>query len=236
MSPTLIGALSSLRVVLLGWFPVPEQTSPEHAQNLFADEAQDTLDAVTSQFEKAGNTEVATRLIFTRDKFDTLTRVSTEEACDGVLIPGAMGAMRRVLVPLRGLHNAERIAPFVADLIQDHTTDVTLFHILEEDETEDSSLTNVLEPAAEMMKEHGIDAGLLQLEARAADDPTDTIVERSTEYDLVVLGETKPSIRSILFGTVPEQIVKTADIPVIVVRHEDPSITSAEKATQAAST
>lgn len=95
LSPRLIDALSSLQVVLLGWFPVPEQTSPEHAQDLFADEAQDTLDAVAQQFEEMGNTDVMTRLVFTGDKLDTLTRASPEEACDGVFIPGAMDAEAR---------------------------------------------------------------------------------------------------------------------------------------------
>jgi nucleotide-binding universal stress UspA family protein len=230
----LIRVLSSLRVVLLGWYAVPEQTSPEQARDQFGDEARAALAEIAQDFEAAG-AEVTPRLVFTGNKFDSLGRISTEEDCDAVLIPSPMDRdrLQRVLVPLRGLHNARRIAPFVADLIQDHTTDVTLLHILEEDETEDASLTNVLEPAAEMMREHGIDAGLLRLEALAADDPADTIVDQSSEYDLAVLGETKPSIRDVLFGTVPEQIAKKARVPIIVVRHEEEAVEMAERATQA---
>ncbi len=219
LDPELIRVLSSLRVVLLGWFAVPEQTSPAQARDQFGDDAQAALDTIAQRFEAVG-ADVTTRLVFTGDELDTISRISVEENCDAVLVPAPADrvALRRVLVPFRGLHNARRIAPFVADLVQDHTTDVTLLHILEEGETEASSLSDVLEPAAAMMREQGLDADLLTLDARATDDPTDAIVERSAEYDLVVLGETEPSIRTILFGTVPEQIVQRAQVPVLVVR------------------
>lgn len=232
LSSDLIDVLASLHVVLLGWYAVPEQTSPEQARDQFGDDAQAALDAVVRRFEEAGAT-VRTSLVFTGDKFDTLGRVSTEEVCDAVLIPGPMTHLHRVLVPLRGLYNAKRIAPFVADLIQDGTTDVTLFHVLEKGETEAAAREEVLEPTAELMKEHGISAGLLRLETVHAEDPAETIVDLSSDYDLVVLGETKPSVREILLGTVPERIAKAVEVPVIVVRHEEEDVEMAERATQA---
>lgn len=229
----LIRVLSSLRVVLLGWFSVPEQTSPAQARDQFGAEAEATLNEVAQRFEEAG-AAVTTRLVFTGDEFDTISRVSMEESCDAVLIPGRMEQLRRVLVPLRGIQNVRQIAPFVADLCQDGTADVTLLHILEDEETAASSREQVLEPAAELMQDHGIATGLLELDSVAADDPAGTIVEWAGEHDLVVLGETKPSVREILFGTVPERIVTNVNIPVIVVRHEDDDVNAAEKTTQAA--
>ena len=229
LSPTLIEVLSPLRVVLLGWFAVPEQTSPAQARDQFGDEAQDTLDAIAQRFEEAG-AEGTTRLVFTGDELDTISRISVEEDCDAVLIPGAMDALRRVLVPLRGLENARRIAPFVADLCRDATATVTLLHVVEDEETKASSRETVLTPAADRMRDRGLDTSLLELDAVAAADPADAIVDRAEAYDLVVLGETEPSVREILFGTVPERIVTTTDVPVIVVRHEDPDVESAEQA------
>ncbi|MEF8817777.1 MAG: universal stress protein [Salinibacter sp.] len=231
---SLIEVLSPLRVVILGWFSVPEQTSPAQARDQFGAEAQDTLDAVARRFEDVG-AEVTTRLVFTGEKFDTLTRISVEEDCDAVLIPGEIEHLRRVLVPLRGLENAHQIAPFVADLCRDATATVTLLHIVEEGETEADSRADVLRPAANRMRDHGLDTGLLELEAMAADDPADAIVDRAEAYDLVVLGETEPSVQEILFGTVPERIVTSADVPVIVVRHEDEAIEAAEQTMQAGS-
>ncbi len=229
----LVRVLSSLRVVLLGWFSVPEQTSPAQARDQFGAEAEATLDEVAQRFEAAG-TEVTTRLVFTGNEFDTISRVSIEESCDAVLIPGPVEQLRRVLVPLRGIQNVREIAPFVADLCQDNRADVTLLHILEDEETVASSRDEVLEPAAEMLRDYGIEGSLIELDSVAADDPADTIVEWAGEHDLAVLGETEPSVREILFGTVPEQIVTTTDTPVIVVRHEDEEVDAAEKATQAA--
>ena len=228
LSPMLIEVLSSLRVVLLGWFAVPDQTSPAQARDQFGDETQETLDAAARRFEEAG-AEVTTRLVFTGDKLDTLSRVSREESCDAILVPGAVEQLRRVLVPLRGIQNVREIAPFVADLCQDGTAQVTLLHILEEEETATASRETVLEPAAEMMREHGMNADLLELDSIAADDPADTIVEWASAYDLTVLGETKPSVREILFGTVPERILKTADVPIIIVRHRDENVDAAEQ-------
>ena len=227
----LIRVLSSLRVVLLGWFSVPEQTSPAQARDQFGAEAEETLDAAARRFEDAG-AEVTTRLVFTGDELDTISRVSVEESCDAVLIPGPIEQLRRVLVPLRGTQNVREIAPFVADLCQDGTTDVTLFHILEGDETVASSREDVLEPAAELMREYGIKADLFELDSVPADDPADAIVEQAGEHDLVVLGETKPSVRETLFGTVPERIVTSTNTPVIVVRHAEEEIGVAEQTTQ----
>ncbi len=232
LAPALIDALSPLRVVLLGWFSVPEQTSPAQARDQFGAEAEDTLGAAARRFEEAG-AEVTTRLVFTGDELDTISRVSVEESCDALLIPGPVEQLRRVLVPLRGIQNVREIAPFVADLCQDGTARVTLLHILEGDETTAASREDVLEPAAERMRSAGIEAGLLELNSVAADSPADTIVEWAGEHDLVVLGETQPSVREVLFGTMPEQIVEAVNVPIIVVRHGEEAAEMAERATQA---
>ena len=228
----LIRVLSSLRVVLLGWFSVPEQTSPAQARDQFGAEAEETLDAAARRFENAG-AEVTTRLVFTGDELDTISRVSVEESCDAVLIPGPVEQLRRVLVPLRGIQNVREIAPFVADLCQDGTARVTLLHVLEGDETTAASREDVLEPAAEMMRSAGIKAGLLELNSVAADSPADAIVEWAGEHDLAVLGETEPSVREVLFGTMPEQIVEAVNVPIIVVRHGEEEAEIAERTTQA---
>jgi nucleotide-binding universal stress UspA family protein len=234
LSPALIEALSPLRVVLLGWFEVPEQTSPAQARDQFGDETQATLSAIADRFEAAG-IETTTRLVFTGDELDTISRISVEEDCDAVLVPGAMDALRRVLVPLRGLENARRIAPFVADLCRDATATVTLLHIVEEGETEADSRANVLDPAAARMRDHGLDPELLERIPVASDDPAETIVERAGGHDLVVLGETEPSVRDVLFGTVPERVVEATNVPVIVVRHEDDEADAAEQSMEAES-
>ena len=232
LSPTLVDLLASLRVVLLGWYAVPEQTSPAQARDQFETTARAALDRMARPFEEAG-AQVDTRLVFTGDRLDTVSRITTEEDCDAVLIPAEVDVLRRLLVPLRGLHNARRIAPLVADLVRDGTTEVTLLHVLEPEETAAQARQNVLEPVAEMLTGAGLDAELLRLDTVRAENPGDRIVERAADHDAVVLGETKPSVREILFGTVPEQIVEAAHVPVILVRHEREEVEVAERVAQA---
>lgn len=231
LPPVLLELLASLRIVLVGWYAVPEQTSPAQARDQFGAEAEAALAQMAQEFEARGAT-VETHLVFTADEMDTISRISSEEDCDAVLIPAAIEDLHRLLVPIRGLHNAQRIAPVVADLVRDGTTNVTVVHILEEDETEESARATVLKPMADRMTERGIDAGIVQLETLAADDPGDTIVRLAANYDTVVIGETKPSVREILFGGVSEQIAQSTEVPVIVVRHLDDRVDVAERATK----
>ena len=233
----LVSVLAPLRVVLAGWYVVPEQTSPAQARDQFEGEAQSALATVARRFETAGATNVTSRLVFTGDQLDTLTRISTEEACDAVLVPAPMEHLRRLLVPLRGLENAAHILPFIANLMEgsDGTTNVTLLHVLEEDEVEGTVQEDILGPAVEQLAAHGVDTSLVERRVRATDDPAGTIVEEARRHDLVVIGETRPSARSILFGTVPERIVQEGDVPVVVVRHAEDELTMAERATQSES-
>lgn len=217
IAPRLMEMMGSLKVILVGWYAVPDQTSPEQARDQFEEEAQAALDRVARGFQDAG-AEVQTHVVFTGDELDTIERISAEEDCDAILIPASLDRLERILVPLRGVHNAERIAHFVADLVQDGTTDVALLHVLEEDEEEEAVQKDLLGTVAAMMKDEGIDAGLVRLRIEVADDPGDAIIDIAKEYDVVVIGETEPSVREVIFGSVPEQVARDAAVPVMVVR------------------
>lgn len=218
--PPLVELVSSLKVVLVGWYEVPEQTAPEQARDQFAGEAMEALQRVAQPFRDAGG-DVHTRLVFTGNPYDTISRIANEEDCDAVYVARPTHDMRRILVPLRGAPNAMSIASFVADLVQQHTTDVTLMHIMEEDEDEERIRNDVLGPVREHITAQGIDGGMLTDHVVATEDPGDVIMRLSESFDAVVLGETEPTIRDVLFGTVPERIATGANVPVIVVRHHE---------------
>jgi nucleotide-binding universal stress UspA family protein len=216
--PPLVRLLASVHVVLVGWYDVPEQTSPEQARDQFGDELQAALEEVAQTFEAVGAT-VQTHMVFTPSKLSSLRRLSNEHRCNAVLLPAEMVHLKRILVPLRGIQNAVAITAFVADLLQGDTTDVTLLHVLEDEEAPEVARKRVLDPVAERLEAESIDESLLRRETITARDPGAAVVERSADYDLVVLGETEPSIREILFGTVSETIAQNVNVPVIVVRH-----------------
>ena len=231
LPPALVDLLSSLRVVVVGWYAVPDQTLPAQAREQFGEEAEGALELIARPFEEAGAL-LDTVLVFFHDRLDTVGRLSREHDCDAVLLAGEMEHLHRLLVPLRGLHNAHYIVPFVADLVRDRTTEVSLLHVLEDDETAEDIRETVLRPAAEQMAARGIDGGLLALDTMAGDDPDEAIVEAAERHDAVVIGESEPSVRDILFGTVPETIVQTAHCPVLVVRNPDEDLDAAEPSTR----
>lgn len=216
----LVELTGALDVVLVGWYAVPEQTNPEQARDQFEGEASAALDVIADTFRAAGAT-VQSHLVFTGNELDTIERISAEQDCDAVLIPRPLAKLERILVPLRGLHNAPRIARFVADLVQDGTTDVTLLHVLEDEEERDAVQQNVLDSVGQMMADEGIDAGLVRMRIEVADDPGEAIMEAARDYDAVVIGETEPSVADVIFGSVPEQIAHEASVPVMVVRRRD---------------
>lgn len=211
--------LEGLRVVLVGWYAVPEQTAPQQARDQFGDEAQAALDTVAEGLREHG-VEVETRLVFTPDELDSIGRISTETNCDALLVGIPPAAIRRVLIPVRGLHNATRIARFAADLVQDRTTEVTLLHILERGESASKGRERVLAPMAERLARYGMKAGDVTQTVRRADDPAAAIVEAAADHDVVVIGETEPSVRDIIFGPVPQVIAREAAVPVMLVRQE----------------
>lgn len=226
LPPALVDLLSSLRVVLVGWYAVPEQTLPAQARDQFGEEAEIALESIAQPFEEAG-ASLDTALVFSHDRLDTVGRLSREHDCDAVLLSGEMEHLHRLLVPIRTLHNVHYIAPFVADLIQDETTEVSLLHVLEDDETPEDVRETILRPAVKQMTDRGVDGGLLALETIADADPDKAIVEAAEHHDVVVIGESEPSVRDILFGTIPETIVQTAHCPVLIVRNPDKDLDAA---------
>lgn len=217
---SLVNLTGSLDVVLVGWYAVPEQTNPQQARDQFEGEARAALDTIADAFRTAGAT-VHPHLVFTGNQLDTIERISAEQQCDAVLIPHPVNQLERILVSLRGVRNAPRIARFVADLVQDGTTDVTLLHVLSEEEEREDVQHNVLDAVGQMMTEEGLDAGLVRMRIEVADNPGTAIIDAAREYDAVVIGETEPSVADVMFGSVPEQIAHEASIPVMVVRRRD---------------
>ena len=52
-------------------------------------------------------------------------------------------------------------------------------------------------------------------------DTTQSIVDLGEEFDVLVLGETEPSLRDQIFGNVPAQVTADTDDPAFVVRNAE---------------
>jgi nucleotide-binding universal stress UspA family protein len=213
------GVLDHLRpvdVVVLGYYPVPKQTAPAHLKKDHEAEARARLDEVVAQVDAADH-EVEGVLVFTKDRQDSIDRVADQHDCDAVFVPGETGPIERILVPLRGDVNVERIVSLVADLERTSDASITLFHaVTGGDDPSRGEL--VLRGAVDRLADEGIDRDRLRWELSESGDPQREIVALADEHDLVILGETEPSLRERIIGAVLTPILDAVDVPAIVVR------------------
>lgn len=211
----LVEDVTAMEVVVLGNFALPEQTPASVGREQFGDEAQAELDEIAAAF--ADGAAVETRLVFGKDRAKTIDRVALEEDCDVILTGGAAGgAVDSVLVPLRGEDNLAGILAFVAELQAACDATVTLFHAAAEDDRRPGA--DLLDDAVAELTAAGVPAERVERRLSTDGDPTSEIAAVGAEYDVVVIGETEPSLRERLFGAAPARITAATDRPVFVVR------------------
>jgi nucleotide-binding universal stress UspA family protein len=211
-----IDHLGDVRVVLLGYFPVPDQAEPAMVRDQHGAEAVARLDAVA-----ADHGGLAETLVFTHDREATIDRIADEYDCDAVLTGGTADDpptdVERVLVPLRGDVNLDRILAVVGDLLLAGEETATLFHAVapDADPTEGELL---LDGAVDRLVEYGVDRDRLDWRLSEGEDPSGDIVALGAEYDLVVLGETEPSLVDRIIGGLLGDIVDALEPPALIVR------------------
>lgn len=212
----ILDLLRPVNVVVLGYYPVPDQTAPAHLKQDHESEAVARLEEIATEFASTDH-EVETVLVFTKDQQDTIDRVAEQHDCDAVLVPGESGPVERILVPLRGDVNLARIVSLVGDLVRASDAAVTLFHSVAEG-TDPSQGEFILRGAADRLSEEGVDRDRVDWELSHGGDPKSEIVDLAKEYDLLILGETEPSLRDRIIGTVLTPILDEITKPAIIVR------------------
>lgn len=212
--------LSNVRVLLLGYHVVPEQTAPGQMQMQFEDRAQDRLAELESALESAGAT-VETRLVFTHEGQKTIDRMIYEHGCLAVLVPDMVRDLEDVLVPIRGTVGVDRLVRVVTGLFADTDASITLFHVAEPDETDEDART-LLDGVADRLTDVGIDGERIRLTIRRGDGALDSITEAAESADAIVMGETDPSIATFIFGMPAEKVADRFVGPVFIVQRERP--------------
>ena len=212
----IIEAFASVPVVLLGYHQVPDQTTPDQARTEFGDQAQTELAKLEQVFEAAG-CAVTTRLVFTGDRLETFERVAIEQDCDSILLLNPAPVLERMLVAIRSDVNVEHIARLVTTVCAGTTIDVTLFHVADEESRAEGQ--HYLETAASELVENGLDSN--RIETRVVSGrPTDAILTAAADHDLLVIGESRPSIRRRIFSDRARRIARQTNDPVLVIRGE----------------
>lgn len=209
--------LKPVNIVVLGYYPVPKQTAPAHLKEDHGPEAAERLENVVDTFARAEH-EVDDVLVFTKDLRDTIDRIADQHDCDAVLVPGETDTVERILVPLRGDVNLERIVSLVADLVRASDAAVTLFHSVAED-ADPSRGEFMLRGAADRLSEEGVVRDRIDWELSQGGSPKREIVELAADYDLLIVGEAEPSLRDRILGAVLTPILDDIEKPAIIVRN-----------------
>lgn len=217
--PALVDMLTAVEVVVLGHYGLPEQTPPSVGRDQFEADAIAELEALDSPFESA-DISVTTRLVFGKARNKTIDRIALEENCDVILTPGQTAAVEQIVVPLRGKENFDRILSFVTELLTGTDSSVTLFHTGEESARQSGE--KLLAAATDQLVGAGVDSDRVSRQLSSDEDTGRRIADLGDTFDLLVLGETEPSLRDRIFGTVPAQVTANVETPAFVVRSAEP--------------
>jgi len=215
----LLGLLLPARVVLVGWYPVPDQTALEQMQDEHEDEAVERIEAIAAEFPDGSDVE--TLVVFTRDRSETVDRVGREFDAEVVVIPEAVRLVERVLVPIRGDVNLDRILSVVGSLLEESDATVTLFHAAPAGAEDPTVGETLLRGAADRLVDDGLDPDRVDTTTVESESPVADIVDAAKNHDVLIMGETKPSLVEHILGDVPTQVIERAGRPVLVVRNVD---------------
>ena len=218
LSSVLVDDLSSLDVVLLGHYGLPEQTPAKDAREQFGEEAQATLDDLARPFVEAG-AAVETRLVFGKDRAAAIDGVMREENCAAELTPAPTESIERILVPIPDVAEFDRLPKFVDVFCEDSTAEITLFHVVEGEEEHERGEAIVEETRAGLV-ESGFDSNTVDARTVESDAHDEEILRVADEYGAVVMYEADSRLGDPIFGTLPDRIANETDDPVIVVRRD----------------
>jgi nucleotide-binding universal stress UspA family protein len=209
--------LAPLRIVVLGYYPVPDQAAPEQVRSDHEDEATAATEDAVSLFADRG-TDVESAVVFTHDRDETVDRIAAEYDIDAVLTPGGYPEkLSHVLIAIRGDEDLDKLTTFIIDLMRQSGATATLYNVAESDE-EASRGELLLRGARDRLAENGVDPDRVGWQVDSEDSPADAIVTAAREYDALIIGESQPSLRERILGRTAGRVIGKVDQPVLAVR------------------
>ena len=218
LSPVVIEDLSSLDVVVLGHYGLPEQTPASSAREQFGEAAQATLDEVADAFADAG-ASVRTRLVFGKDRAAAIRQVAAEEGCAAELDPAPTDGIDRILVPIPDVPDLDRLPKFIRILSEDSTQRITLFHVVEGEESRERGETVVRETRERLIGD-GFEPDAVDTLVVEGTEHDEEILRVAADYDAVVMYEPESSLGDRVFGTLADRIADETRDPVILVERD----------------
>lgn len=221
LSERLIEVLQSSDVVLLGYWPIPDQSSADQARDQFGEEADQRLQGVADQFTTQG-INFQSRVAFTKDRRQLIDSAANGYECQSVLLPGTetvSSGPKRAIVLVKPNADLNRLVTTLGALFAETNVEIFLFHAAGTKNKHFYDATEyMLRGLADRLSELGIDANRIEWEQTTGGDRLDRILSRVPDFDFVVLGESNPSIRERIFGTVQASVSEEIDNPQLTIR------------------
>ena len=212
----LVELLHPLRIVVLGYYPVPDQAAPQQLSEEYEAEATAALEESARRFADAG-ADIESVLVFTRDRTQTVDRVANEYGCDAVLTSGAVESLNRILVSLKDEQNMFRVLEVVRLVMSAGDPEVTLFHA-ESIERGSAKSELYLRGATDWLTEQGLDRDAITWVEPTAETQESELLELADDHDFVVMGESEPSVRERVVGDLSNRVHDRTGKPVLTVR------------------
>lgn len=218
VNTSILESLAPTQVVILGYWPVPDQSAPQQLRDQFEDEARESLNAIREALENLGF-RITSELSFTKDRSHLIDRVANRHGCKSVLYPGTVRStpMESVLVLLKSDSDVDRIVDTLGTLFADSDVDMLLYHAVERGDDVDA-MGDMLQGVADRLAERGIHPDRIRLKQSDQGARIDTIVSEVSEHDMVVLSESEPTVRERIFGPVQSAITDRTDRPSLTIR------------------
>lgn len=212
--------IQSSEVVLLGYWEIPDQSTARQHRNQLEQEAHDRLRTAVNQY--MASIEVQTRVVFTKDRDRLIDSAVNEYECQSVLVPGAetiSSELSHALVLVKPDADLDMIVRTLSELFAETNIKLLLFHVTgEENKHLYDAREYMLRGIADRLTELGFDADQIDWEQSTEGDRLDAILSRLAGYDFVVLGETAPTLREEVFGTVQSTLSEKTDKSQLTIR------------------
>jgi hypothetical protein len=212
VSSGLMVLLGKMDVAVLGCHVLPEQAPADQARQQYEERAVSALNDLVEEFQMAGGS-ADSRLVFTHDREQTVSRVADETDSRAIAVSGATGNVDRILVSLSGDVVTDRILTFVQELIGDRDIDVTLLSA----GTDEAESGNRLERVARRLSDSGT---TVQIKSIADTAPFKALVNAVPGHDAVVIGEKAPSRSSLFSSDDARRTASAVASPVLIVRYD----------------
>lgn len=156
--------------------------------------------------------------MFTKNRLQTIDRVAEEYGADAVVTPGQIDdGVTEVLVPIKGDPNIARIVGFAGRLLENSEASITAFHVADSD-ADEARAEFLLRGACDKLRELGVDPDRVNWRQERSGSTAKTIAATADTYDLLVVGESEPSLRRRILGGVTGRVSDRTTSPTLVVR------------------